>query len=49
MALLLKKLLSLSNSSFMLRALIYIASLQTFSLALLLYRQLELKEETKAK
>jgi hypothetical protein len=41
MALLLKKSLNLSNSSFILRELMYIASLQTFSLALLLYRRLE--------
>jgi hypothetical protein len=45
MAPLLKKSLNLSNSSLMLRALMYVASLQTFSLASsLLYRRLELED-----
>jgi hypothetical protein len=45
MALLFRKSLNLSNSSLILRALMYVASLQTFSLASSLYRRLELKDK----
>jgi hypothetical protein len=44
MALLFRKSLDLGNSSPILRALMYVASLQTFSLALSLYRRLELED-----
>jgi hypothetical protein len=44
MALLFRKSLDLGNSFPILRALMYVASLQTFSLASSLYRRLELED-----
>jgi hypothetical protein len=44
MALLFRKSPDLGNSSPMLRALMYVASLQTFGLASSLYRRLELED-----
>jgi hypothetical protein len=44
MALLLKKSLDLGNNFPVLRALMYVASLQTFGLASSLYRRLELED-----